>query len=278
VVQAGQPSQELGARGREVVALRVNPTEVGKVQPHPANVSGLVNEPGLFTTLRARDGAIRFWPAHLARLRTGAAELGLRLPSDDRLRDAIAAALGDLGDARVRVTLHPDRAPSVEAAAYAAPAAPWRLRPVAAAPRRDQVRLKTTARGVYDAARRAAADVDDALLVAPDGTYLECTIANIFVVDPQGRLRTPPAAAPLLAGIARHEVLAAARALGIDAEEGPLSPRDAVQARECFVTNALFVAHPVAAIEGVARYTGGGLAGRLRGVAIQRATETRIIL
>jgi branched-subunit amino acid aminotransferase/4-amino-4-deoxychorismate lyase len=236
-----------------------------------------VNKPGLFTTLRVRDGAIRFWPAHLERLRTGAAELELRLPTDDRLAAAIAAAVGDLADARVRVTLHPEGAPSVEAAAYAAPVAPWRLRPVAAAPRRDPVRLKTTARGTYDAARRAAADVDDALLVAPDGAYLECTIANVFLVDPQGRLRTPPAAAPLLAGIARRHVLAAARTLGIDAEEGHLRPRDAAQARECFVTNALFVAHPVVAIEGVARYPAGALAGRLREVAIQRASETRII-
>lgn len=191
-----------------------------------------MTKPGLFTTLRARSGALRFWPAHLERLRTGAAELDLRLPAEDRLREAIAAAVGDLADARVRVTLHPDRAPSVEAAAYAAPVAPWRLRPVAAAPRFEQVRLKTTARGIYDAARRAAADADDALLVAPDGTYLEATIANVFLVDAQGRLRTPPATAPLLAGIARAHVLAAARSLGIDVVAGQ---RESARVRTSFL-------------------------------------------
>jgi branched-subunit amino acid aminotransferase/4-amino-4-deoxychorismate lyase len=222
-----------------------------------------VNKPGLFTTLRFRAGALWFWPAHLERLRTGAAELGLRLPAEDGLRDAIVAAAGGLPDARVRVTLHPDRDPSIEAAAYAAPAAPWRLRPVAAAPCRDQVRLKTTARGVYDA--------------APDGSYLETTVANLFLVDRKGRLRTPPATAPLLAGIARDHVLAAARSLGIDAAEGPLRRLDAAQARECFVANALFVAHPVVDIEGVTGYASGEWANRLREAVVQRATESRII-
>ncbi|MHC4134340.1 MAG: aminotransferase class IV [Planctomycetota bacterium] len=236
-----------------------------------------MNKPGLFTTLRFRAGALWFWPAHLERLRTGAAELGLRLPAEDGLRDAIVAAAGGLPDARVRVTLHPDRDPSIEAAAYAAPAAPWRLRPVAAAPCRDQVRLKTTARGVYDAARRAAGDVDDALLVGPDGSYLETTVANLFLVDRKGRLRTPPATAPLLAGIARDHVLAAARSLGIDAAEGPLRRLDAAQARECFVANALFVAHPVVDIEGVTGYASGEWANRLREAVVQRATESRII-
>jgi branched-subunit amino acid aminotransferase/4-amino-4-deoxychorismate lyase len=227
--------------------------------------------------VRCRDGALWFWPAHLARLRTGAAELGLRCPAEDGLVDAIAAAVGSLPDARVRVTLHPEHDPSVEAAAYAEPTAPWRLRPIAAAPKREEVRLKTTARGTYDAARRAAGDFDDALLVGPDGSYLEATVANLFLVDRRGRLRTPPATAPLLAGIARGHVLAAAGSLGIDAAEGPLGRPEAAQARECFVTNALFVAHPVVEIEGVAGYASGEWAGRLREVIIQRVAGNRII-
>jgi branched-subunit amino acid aminotransferase/4-amino-4-deoxychorismate lyase len=234
-----------------------------------------VREPGLFTTLRCRDGALWFWPAHVARLRAGAAELGLCLPAEDVLRGAVASALGDLADARVRITLHPGRAPSIEAAAYAAPTLPWRLRPVAAAPSRDQVRLKTTARGVYDAARRVAHDRDDALLVGPDGSYLEATVANFFLVDRKGRLRTPPDTAPLLPGIARARVLAAAARLGLDAAESPLRRPDAAGARECFVTNALFVAHPVVEIEGVAGYASGEWARRLREVVVQR--ESRII-
>ncbi|MHC4971402.1 MAG: aminotransferase class IV [Planctomycetota bacterium] len=236
-----------------------------------------MTKPGLFTTLRCRDGALWFWPGHLARLRTGAAVLGLRCPAADALRDAIAAAVGRLADARVRVTLRPDRDPLIEAAAYSPPPAPWRLRPVAAAPARDQVRLKTTARGVYDAARRAAADLDDALLTGPDGSYLEATVANLFLVDKEGRLRTPPATAPLLAGIARGRVLAVAGSLGIEVAEGPVGRAEAAHARECFVTNALFIAHPVVEIEGVAGYAGGEWAGRLREVIVQRVAENRII-
>ncbi len=238
-----------------------------------------MSKPGLFTTLRCRNGALWFWPAHLTRLRTGAAELGLHCPDEAELRDGIAAAVGAAPDARVRITLHPGRKPSIEAAAYAPPAAPWRLRPVAAAPRREEVRLKTTARKVYDDARRAAGDAcDDALLCGADGCYLEATVANLFLVDRSGRLCTPPATAPLLAGIARGLVLAAAASLGLVAVEVPLRRPDAAEARECFVTNALFVAHPVAEIEGVGAYAGGEWAGRLREVLIQRVAGNRIIL
>lgn len=235
-----------------------------------------MNKPGLFTTLRCRDGVIWFWPAHWTRLRTGADELGLHCPDEAGLRKGIAAAVGRLLDARVRVTLHADRGPSIEAAGYAPPRAPWRLRPVAAAPRREQVRLKTTAREVYDAARLAAGDRNDALLVGPDGCYLEATVANLFLVDRVGRLRTPPATAPLLAGIARAHVLAAAPSVGLVVAEGPVRRLDAAQARECFVTNALFVAHPVVEIEGVSGYASGEWAGRLREAVIRHAAD-RII-
>lgn len=237
-----------------------------------------MSKAGLFTTLRCLNGALWFWPAHLTRLRTGAAELGLRCPDEAELKDRVAAAVGRMPDARVRVTLHAGREPTIESAAYAPPAAPWRLRPVVAAPRREQVRLKTTARGVYDAARRAAGTAyDDALLFLADGCYLEATVANLFLVDRTGRLRTPPATAPLLAGIARDHVLAVAAALGLVAVEGPLRRPDAAEARECFVTNALFVAHPVVEIEGVGAYAGGEWAGRLKEAVIQGVAENRII-
>lgn len=231
---------------------------------------------GLFTTLRVRDGRAAFWSDHVARLREGATALGLA-PVPDDLAARVAAAVGSLPDARVRVTLAPAGPPRVEARAYAAPVAPWTLRPVPVSLFADGPLLKTTARSRYDEARAAAAEADDALLVDASGSWLECTVANVFLRMPDGRLLTPPASLPLLPGIARGQVLAAAAEAGLAAEEAVFGRMAARAAVECIVTNALFLAHPVAAVEGVARYEDAGLARRLMDVLRRRDPEIRII-
>ncbi|MHC4223402.1 MAG: aminotransferase class IV [Planctomycetota bacterium] len=222
---------------------------------------------GLFTTLRARAGSIWFWEDHLGRLEDGARRLGLQMPEPEELFALVARATDDLGDARVRITLRPGEKPAVEARAYQPPREPWRLAPVPASPVEDTVRLKTTDRKVYEQAAGEKGEADEALLVARSGAYLECTIANLFFLDGAGRLVTPPASAPLLAGIARRKVLTAARTLGMEAGEADVDADLARSARACFVTNALFVLHPVSEICGVKHYEVPGLVRRLRDVA-----------
>ncbi|MHC4934124.1 MAG: aminotransferase class IV [Planctomycetota bacterium] len=222
---------------------------------------------GLFTTLRARAGSLWFWEDHLARLEEGARLYSLQMPDPSVLFARVARATRDLGDARVRITLRPDEGPEVEARAYEAPGEPWRLAPVPASPVEDIVRHKTTERKVYDQAAAQKGQADEALLVAHSGAYLECTVANLFFWDRAGRLVTPPATAPLLPGIARKHVLAAAQNLGLEAIEGDVSEDLARSARACFLTNALFVLHPVSEICGVKRYAVPELVRRLRDVA-----------
>ena len=202
----------------------------------------------LFTTMRVRHGEPWFFDDHVARLEGRV--------SADSLRDAIAEAVTDLTDARVRVFAPRDGPWRVEAFAYSAPDRPWRLYPVVVSPD-ETVRRKTTSRATYDVARAAArtAASDDALLELPDGTVLEATVANVFFVD-GSTLRTPHRSAPLLAGIARARVMAAARELGMEVREERVTAETARRADAVFCTNALFVAHEVAAIEGVARYPG----------------------
>jgi len=118
---------------------------------------------------------------------------------------------------------------------------------------------KTEDRAHYDAARAAAraAGAHDALLLGPDGRVRETTVANVFFVLRDGALVTPPAADGLLPGIARGWLL---ERLG--AEERTLRLDDVAGARECFVTNALMLAWPVAAVSGVAEYAPGPTAER----------------
>ncbi|MHC4959775.1 MAG: aminotransferase class IV [Planctomycetota bacterium] len=212
---------------------------------------------GVFTTIRVVNGRPWFGDAHARRLGV-----------DPRLLDRVGEAAGDLADSRVRVTRVEGSGPLpwqalIEARAYVPPQEPWRLAPVRVDAPPEAVRRKTTDRGYYDAARARAGAADEALLHLGDGTLLECTIANIlFVAD--GRLVTPDATLPLLAGIARGLLLDAARALGLAVEEGRPTLEDLRTADECMVSNALLIAHPVAEIAGLARFRVGETARRLR--------------
>jgi len=88
-------------------------------------------------------------------------------------------------------------------------------------------------------------------------------VANVFLLD-GGRIVTPPREAPILAGIARKRVLEAARALGLDVAEEPIPLEGVRSCSACFVTNALFLVHPVEEILGRASFPDGRLARRLR--------------
>ena len=233
--------------------------------------------PLVFTTLRAREGRPWLWPAHLERLREGAARFGAPPPPEDLLERVRDKTRG-IGDARGRVGLGPPD-PLVEARPYVEPLGPWTLSPVEApwSPGEDTMRWKTTARDGYDRARAAAGGADDALLTGPGGAFLETTVANVFFVMQDGGLRTPPESQQILPGVARAAVLREAAALGIPAREAACGLREAAAARECFVSNALLLAWPVASIEGVARYREGPVARRLRERLLRTALPPRII-
>lgn len=227
----------------------------------------------MFTTLRVIEGEALFWPDHVVRLEEGSARLGLAAPTG--LDARVAAAVGELRDARVRITLRRDRI-DVEACPYEPPVEPWRLLAVPSSPEEDGPLVKTTARERYDAARKSASAYDDAILESSGGGFLECTIANVFVVV-DGCLKTPPASLPLLPGIARGRVLRAARAFSAGVSEAPVGRRELQEAQECFVTNALFATHPVAVVEGVASFEPGKLARQLRDVLVRPDPRNRII-
>ncbi|MFI5403099.1 MAG: aminotransferase class IV [Planctomycetota bacterium] len=211
----------------------------------------------LFTTLRVRSGEVLFWRDHLA-----------RLEADESLLEMVAAAVRGMDDARVRITLRPPHPPLIEARAYEPPRKPLRLVPVQVSLAGDAPLLKTTDRRRYDDARTRAGTADDALLTGPDGRVLETTIANIFFLLPGGVV-TPPAAG-ILPGIAR------ARLLGI-AREAPVDLAMAAEATACVVTNAVFLAHPVAAIQGVKEFASEALARDLREAMDETAPHLRII-
>lgn len=224
---------------------------------------------GLFETMRAAGQRVFRWPWHLARLRAGAAVLGL--PVDDLPLAAhvdLALAKAALPEAVVRLTVSRGVAPGRGVAVPPAlrptvvvrvvplvppPAAPARAI-VATTTRRNErsplsrIKSLSYAESVIahlEAQRRGA---DEALLCNTRGWLAGATTANLFAVL-DGTLVTPPVAAGALPGTTRAWVLAAARALGLPARERNLRPGDLAAASEVFITNVVLGIRPLGAVD-----------------------------
>jgi para-aminobenzoate synthetase/4-amino-4-deoxychorismate lyase len=187
--------------------------------------------PDLIETMRVVAGVAPDLALHLDRLAASAAHLGHRLD-----RAALARALPPLlagHNGRARLLLAPSGAWVVQ---LSPPPPPWAgpvvARAVPLPVAADDWRLchKTSDRGFYDDARRAAGTAE-VVFVRPDGLVTEGSFTSLFV-QRDGRLLTPPAALGLLPGILRARLLAAGRAV-----EAPLALDDLADG--FFVGNAL---------------------------------------
>jgi len=179
------------------------------------------------------DGRIVLWPLHLARLERGCAVLGF--PFDlALLQDALTGL--PKGQA-LRARLSVDRAGQVGLIHAPLPENPpfWR---VVISDQRLQagdpwLMIKSSARGVYDAARAALPEgVDEALLLNQHGQLCEGSITNLFLKRGD-LLLTPALACGLLPGVLRADLLAKGRAV-----EAEVMPDDLAKG-DLFVGNAL---------------------------------------
>jgi para-aminobenzoate synthetase/4-amino-4-deoxychorismate lyase len=100
------------------------------------------------------------------------------------------------------------------------------------------------------------------LLVEDDGTALEVSRGSVFVAR-RNEIVTPPLDGRILPGIARRQVLEAARAEGIEAREGPLRLADLSGGEEVFIAGSVRGIEPVRSIDGVEPASGGELSGRI---------------
>jgi 4-amino-4-deoxychorismate lyase len=151
------------------------------------------------TVLWDGSGAPR-WPLHRARLTRSAALLGWDCP--------VVAPVGPDHPARLRLTL--GRAGQVVWEVHPLPAAKAEWRVGLAAARLDSgdpwLRVKTTRRGQYDAARAALAPgLDEVLFLNERGEVCEGTITTVFFDRGQG-MRTPPLSCGVLPGVLRAEL------------------------------------------------------------------------
>ena len=257
----------------------VNGVEAGAVA---ADDRGLQYGDGLFETMAARDGRIRAFPLHMARLATGCTRLGIPMPAPELLEEESLRVLENLGSGVVKLVVtrgtgargyRPPREPTVTRVVTASA-----LRATAAGDgiivRVCETRLGRNARlaGIKHLNRLeqvlACAEWDDpgiaeGLMLATDDRVIGATAANIFLVR-HGRLYTPEIRDCGVAGVMRQQVLDLAKTLELGVEVGDFALPELRAADEIFLTNALTGIRPVIEVRGEGSWPQGAVTQLLR--------------
>jgi D-alanine transaminase len=123
-----------------------------------------------------------------------------------------------------------------------------------------------------------AAGAVEAWFVDDLGFVTEGASSNAWIVDGDGRLRTRDTNANILRGVTRHTLLEVIRREGLEVDERPFTPAEAVQAKEAFITGAGTLVLPVIAVDGkpVGEGRPGPVAAKLRRLYIEQARATAV--
>ncbi len=204
---------------------------------------------GHFTAMQVRGGRTRGLALHLARLEAANRELFDAALEGERVRDLIRHALGDTGDASVRVyCLESESQPAIMVTVKPPGdvRSPQRLRSVTY--QRPQAHLKhlATGQGYYSRLARREG-FDDALLTAADGTVSEGATANVGFVDGAGVVWPD---APLLHGITMQLLEGCLPVHGTSSRRGPIRLGDIPSFAGAFLSSARGIA-VVAAVDDV---------------------------
>lgn len=224
------------------------PPVPGRTGPRPVPRPAVGD--GIFETLLVRSGVPVAAEEHLARLAASALELyGHALPAD--LPERMATTARRIADvARMRVDCIP-----VEDGLYT------RVRTFGLELPRPPVELtRVTVPGGVGPNKWIDRRLIEALgaAVAPtqplwcdlDGFVLESGRANVFAVDRDGAVVTPPLDGRVLPGVTRATVIARALEAGLAVREEGLGVDDLQGASELFVTGSLGGVEPVVALDG----------------------------
>ncbi|HUQ10242.1 MAG TPA: aminodeoxychorismate lyase [Steroidobacteraceae bacterium] len=249
----------------------------------PADDRGLHYGDGLFETVLVRGGRPRFLEAHLARLASGCARLGIPFAGESPLRADIAAACArapHLAVLKIIVTrgsatrrgYAPDaEVPRRVVSLYETPPLSPELRDgvdvvyaagtVAEHPGLAGIKHLSRVESVWALGDARSVGAFDALLRTASGHVVSGAMTNVFAVR-SGQVITPRVDRAGVAGILRQVVLRECAALGIPASEQLLPAQDLEAADEAFITNARIGVVPVRRV-GEHGYRMSSLAQRL---------------
>ena len=235
---------------------------------------GLLVADGVFDTLLCLEGAPLSLDAHLERLAGSAAFMWLEIPGGPpRLRRVIEELLARNGvvgrgapPAAVRVTITRgaalDGPPTVLVTARRVAAEHLEKRrrgvslyrlPLRGRGSQELAEHKTlshlpSALGQVLLARMSTGPRSEGLFVSSAGDALEGTASNLFVVE-GASVVTPPIAAGILRGTARHRALEVASSCGLDVREERVPLERLASASEAFITSSTLRVAPAVALD-----------------------------
>ncbi len=232
---------------------------------------GLAYGDGVFETMAAQDGRIRWLELHLDRLEEGCRRLEIPPPARGLLAEEIDAYCPREGRAVIKLVV--TRGVGERGYRPPEPATPTRVLAILPWPEypdsyyRDGISVRTcrlrlgenpALAGIKHLCRleqvlaqlelRGDA-VQQGLLLDAGGRVAGTTTGNVFVVA-RAELSTPSLMRCGIRGVMRRAVLDAARTLGIRAEERDVTRGELEEADEVFVTNSLFGIWPVTNLDG----------------------------
>lgn len=253
----------------------------GRVDPRDR---GLAYGDGLFETMAADSGRIRWLDLHLDRLVDGCRRLAIPPPDRNLLRREIDAVCPATGRAIVKLIV----TRGVSARGYGPPDVPqatrmvgtarWPTHPSSYYTQGIELRTLKLRLGENPAlagikhlnrleqvlARIELNDLSaqEGLLLGTSGFVVGGTASNVFAVSGT-TLVTPAIKRCGVSGVMRRVVLESCGELGLGAEATDLAPEALGAADEIFVTNSVFGIWPVRELDGQSREA-GEVAGRLQ--------------
>jgi len=271
------------------------------VTPDEASVSvfdhGLLYGDGVFEGIRAYDGRVFKLEEHVDRLFRSAHVINLEPPRD---RDATLEAVletvrkNNLSDAYIRLVvtrgqgdlgLDPEHCtePTMFIIAAGIELYPEEvynegLELITVPTRRNhtesinpRVKSLNYLNNIMAKMEAKQAGYEEAIMLDDEGYVVECTGDNIFIVESNDVIRTPPPHMGVLEGITRATLIDLAENNGMEIREEPLNRYDLYVAEECFVTGTAAEVLPVVNIDG--RDVGDGLPGSVSETLIQDFRE-----
>ncbi len=231
---------------------------------------GLAYGDGVFETMAAHDGHIRWLDLHFDRLEEGCRRLEIPPPGRHVLAHEIATHCTRVGRATVKVIV--TRGSGTRGYAPPAAQAPTRILSIGAWPNypsshyTDGIRVRVCRLRLAENPALAGmkhlnrlehvlahlelrgTDAEQGLLLDTSEHVIGGTSSNVFAVH-RGQLLTPAIERAGIKGVMRRAVLAAATELGVQAVERDLTLAEISSADELFMTNALFGIWPVASLD-----------------------------
>jgi para-aminobenzoate synthetase / 4-amino-4-deoxychorismate lyase len=214
---------------------------------------------GVFETLLVLDGRPVELGPHMARLRASLGAL-FGAPVPEGAREALLERCHGLRVGRARLDVAPDGAGVLGAEVRTAPVDPETVFPGISRGTRLVPLTVPGGWGPHKWADRAlleanAPDGGVSLIVDHDGTVLEASRANVFIVE-DGAILTPPSDGRILPGVTRARVIEL-----LAAREAIVSLDRLAAADEVFLTGAVRGIEPVTACEGLRVWTQDAVTG-----------------